>query len=209
MSVTGKRLQPTIFELSHSGRGAASCPRPAGCPDRWRPAARDTARPAGAHEPEVVRHYVNLSQLNHASIPGFNPLGSCTMKYNPKIDDVGGADPRFRRLHPLAPDETAQGTLQVLWELEQALHRDQRHARRLAPPGRGRAGRADRILMIRAYPPGARRPAADEVPFRIHRMEPTARHDGRPSRRSQSRPPRTAEWTLPRFYGRVGPGGEP
>src|SRR5215470_12769906 len=72
-------------------------------------------------ELEAVRHFVNLSQLNHAVDTGFYPLGSCTMKYNPKIDEWAARIPGFAQLHPLAPDATAQGTLQLLWELEQAL----------------------------------------------------------------------------------------
>src|SRR5690606_34711989 len=64
----------------------------------------------------VVRHFTRLSQLNHSVDSGFYPLGSCTMKYNPKInEDVAGLD-GFADLHPLQPEETCQGALQVIFE---------------------------------------------------------------------------------------------
>ena len=81
------------------------------------------------NEPDVVRHYVNLSQLNYAVDTGFYPLGSCTMKFNPKLNEWAARLPGFADLHPMAPDEVAQGTLQLLWELEARARRDLGHAR--------------------------------------------------------------------------------
>ena len=81
------------------------------------------------NEPDVVRHYVNLSQLNYAVDTGFYPLGSCTMKFNPKLNEWAARLPGFANLHPMAPDEVAQGTLQLLWELERALAEISGHAR--------------------------------------------------------------------------------
>ena len=110
-------------------------------------AAQRRAEPLGLpelNEPEVIRHFVNLSQLNYCVDTGFYPLGSCTMKYNPKINEWAARLPGFAALHPLAPDAVAQGTLELLWELEQWLARDQRHEGRDAPAGRRRARRADR-----------------------------------------------------------------
>ena len=97
--------------------------RPKDALDRIPAAARRATAPGlpEINEPEVVRHYVNLSQLNYAIDTGFYPLGSCTMKFNPKLNEWAARLPGFASLHPLAPDEVAQGTLQLLWELEQIL----------------------------------------------------------------------------------------
>jgi glycine dehydrogenase subunit 2 len=72
-------------------------------------------------EPEVVRHFVNLSTKNHHVDKDFYPLGSCTMKYNPKINDVIASMPGFAGLHPDQPEETTQGALQLMYELEQMM----------------------------------------------------------------------------------------
>ena len=122
MSVTGPKLQPTLFELSGPGR-AAGRRIPAPPADALDRLPSDSRRAVPAALPEVdeqslVRHYVNLSQLNWGVDTGFYPLGSCTMKYNPKVNEWAARLPGFAGLHPLAPDETAQGTLELLWELE-------------------------------------------------------------------------------------------
>src|SRR5215813_10151261 len=69
-------------------------------------------------EIELVRHYTHLSQRNFGVDTGFYPLGSCTMKYNPKVNEDMAALPGFARLHPLVDDSLAQGALQLLYELE-------------------------------------------------------------------------------------------
>src|SRR3954454_14256250 len=154
MSVTGPRLGPTLQERSHPGRATTIVPHPA--PDALEriPAGQRRVTPPALpelNEPEVVRHYVNLSQLNHAVDTGFYPLGSCTMKYNPKIDEWAARIPGFAQLHPLAPDETAQGTLQMLWELEQALIEISGMEAVALHPAAGAQGELTGILMIRAY----------------------------------------------------------
>ena len=72
-------------------------------------------------EPQVVRHYVNLSVKNHHIDRDFYPLGSCTMKYNPKINDALASLPGFANIHPDQPTETVQGALHIMYELEQML----------------------------------------------------------------------------------------
>ena len=72
-------------------------------------------------EPQVVRHYVNLSVKNHHIDRDFYPLGSCTMKYNPKINDALASLPGFANIHPDQPAETVQGALHIMYELEQML----------------------------------------------------------------------------------------
>src|SRR5436853_2944219 len=140
MSVVGPKLQPTLFERSRPGRGGGKIPHPPkDALDRIPETQRRTSPAAlpELNEPEVVRHYVNLSQLNHAIDTGFYPLGSCTMKFNPKIDEWAARIPGFAQLHPLAPEETAQGTLQLLWELEQALVEISGMTAVSLPPGAG------------------------------------------------------------------------
>jgi glycine dehydrogenase subunit 2 len=103
------------------------------------------------NEPDVVRHYVNLSQLNHAVDTGFYPLGSCTMKFNPKLNEWAARLPGFATLHPLAPDELAQGTLALLWELEHWLAEIGGMEAVSLQPAAGAQGELTGILMIRAY----------------------------------------------------------
>jgi glycine dehydrogenase subunit 2 len=76
---------------------------------------------AEVSEVDVIRHYTNLSQKNYAVDLGFYPLGSCTMKYNPKINEQTAALPGFAALHPLQPQETAQGILELMYELTERL----------------------------------------------------------------------------------------
>jgi len=154
MSVTGERLQPTIFELGKPGRGSSKVPHPPRDALDRIPASARRAVPPGlpeVDEPSLVRHYVNLSQLNHAVDTGFYPLGSCTMKYNPKVNEWAARLPGFAALHPLAPDPIAQGTLQLLWELEEALAEISGMAGVTLQPAAGAQGELTGILMIRAY----------------------------------------------------------
>ena len=72
-------------------------------------------------EPTVVRHYTNMSRLNFGIDLGFYPLGSCTMKYNPRINEDIASLNGFKNLHPLSPEDCIQGSLHLLWELEQDL----------------------------------------------------------------------------------------
>jgi glycine dehydrogenase subunit 2 len=154
MSAVGGRLGPTIFERSRPGRGGGKVPHPPA--DALARIPREQLRAEGPNlpalsEPELVRHYVNLSGLNYGVDTGFYPLGSCTMKYNPKIDEWAARLPGFAALHPLAPDELAQGTLQLLWELEQALAEIGGMRAVTLQPAAGAQGELTGILMVRAY----------------------------------------------------------
>jgi glycine dehydrogenase subunit 2 len=154
MSVTGPRLQPTLFERHAPGRGGGKIPHPPkDALDRIPTDQRRATPPAlpELNEPDVVRHYVNLSQLNHAVDTGFYPLGSCTMKFNPKLNEWAARLPGFAELHPLAPDEVAQGTLQLLWELEGILAEVAGMRAVTLQPAAGAQGELTGILMIRAY----------------------------------------------------------
>jgi glycine dehydrogenase subunit 2 len=154
MTVAGDRLGPTIFERSRPGRGGGKVPHPPKDALARIPAGQ--LRAAGPRlpevsEPELTRHYVNLSQLNYAVDTGLYPLGSCTMKYNPKIDEWAARLPGFAALHPLVPDELSQGTLQLLWELEGALAEIGGMKAVTLQPAAGAQGELTGILMVRAY----------------------------------------------------------
>ena len=72
-------------------------------------------------EPQVLRHFVNLSTKNHHVDKDLYPLGSCTMKYNPKINDTMASLPGLSGIHPDQPEELSQGVLHIMYELEQML----------------------------------------------------------------------------------------
>jgi glycine dehydrogenase subunit 2 len=166
MSVTGPALQPTIFERGRPGRGGGKIPHPPkDALDRIPASARRTTPPAlpEMNEPDVVRHYVNLSQLNYAVDTGFYPLGSCTMKFNPKLNEWAARLPGFANLHPLAPDAAAQGTLQMLHELEGALAEISGMRAVTLQPAAGAQGELTGILMVRAYHRSRGDTARDQV----------------------------------------------
>ena len=166
MSVVGDPLQPTIFERGRPGRGGGKIPHPPkDALDRVPAEARRAVPPAlpEMNEPDVVRHYVNLSQLNYAVDTGFYPLGSCTMKFNPKLNEWAARLPGFANLHPMAPDEVAQGTLQLLWELERALAEISGMQAVTLQPAAGAQGELTGILMIRAHHRATGQSDRDEV----------------------------------------------
>ena len=102
-------------------------------------------------EPEVVRHFVNLSVKNHHIERGFYPLGSCTMKYNPKLNDVAASFEGFRDHHPLAPCGSAAGCLEVMWSLSQYLTEISGLPGMSLQPVAGAHGEFTGLLIIRAH----------------------------------------------------------
>jgi glycine dehydrogenase subunit 2 len=165
-SAVGASLQPTLAELSRPGRGGDKIPHPPADALDGIPADQRRASPLALpelNEPEVIRHFVNLSHLNYSVDGGFYPLGSCTMKYNPKINEWAARLPGFATLHPLAPDVTAQGSLQLLYELQGMLAEiSGMHAVTLQPAA-GAQGELTGILLIRAYHHARGDTARDEV----------------------------------------------
>ncbi|MBV9233774.1 MAG: aminomethyl-transferring glycine dehydrogenase subunit GcvPB, partial [Candidatus Eremiobacteraeota bacterium] len=113
---------PLIFELGQTGRATAYL-EPAKPLETYlpAPALRDDLPLPDNTELDVVRHYTQLSQRTFGIDLGFYPLGSCTMKYNPRINDAIAARPELADLHPYVPDELAQGALEIMYELERAL----------------------------------------------------------------------------------------
>mgnify|MGYP001821045376 CR=1 FL=1 len=102
-------------------------------------------------EPEVVRHYVRLSQQNFAIDIGMYPLGSCTMKYNPKVNEWAARLSGFADLHPYMPDDLVQGALELMWRLEQGLAEVCGMDRVSLHPAAGAQGELTGLMMIRAY----------------------------------------------------------
>jgi glycine dehydrogenase subunit 2 len=148
------RPEPLIFEHSRPGRGATDqWPRvPASVPEL--PAALRRASPPllpEVSELEVVRHFTRLSQLNFSIDTHFYPLGSCTMKYNPKACNSYAMLPQFLARHPLAPESHGQGVLACLFELQEMLKAvTGMHAVALSPMA-GAHGEFAGVAMIRAY----------------------------------------------------------
>ncbi len=102
-------------------------------------------------EIEVVRHYTHLSQCNFGVDSGFYPLGSCTMKYNPKVNEEMAGLPGFAHIHPLQPEDTSQGTIQLFYELEKDLAEISGMARVTLQPSAGAHGELTGLMLIKAY----------------------------------------------------------
>jgi len=102
-------------------------------------------------ELDVVRHFTRLSQLNYSIDGGMYPLGSCTMKYNPRINEVTGSHPLFARLHPLSPESTVQGAMELMWNLEGMLKEISGFERVTLIPAAGAQGEYTGLQIIRAY----------------------------------------------------------
>ena len=150
------RLEKLIFEYSVSGRGAedqwpAACEAPE--PEDLPPAQRRASPPRlpEVSELEVVRHFTRLSQLNFSIDTNFYPLGSCTMKYNPKACNQYAMLPEFLARHPLAPESAGQGVLECLYELQEMLKEVTGMQAVALSPMAGAQGEYAGVAMIRAY----------------------------------------------------------
>ena len=142
-----------IFELSHEGRRAYSLPKNRfgayEIPDELR--RKDDARLPECDELTVVRHYTNHSGNNFGVDNGFYPLGSCTMKYNPAINEEVAAMPEFANLHPLQPADTCRGALDVYDGLQRALSEISGLAKFTLNPFAGAHGELTGLMIIRTY----------------------------------------------------------
>jgi glycine dehydrogenase subunit 2 len=147
----------TIFQKGAPGRRAFQCPEldvPAPDPEQVLPAHLRRERPARlpeVSEPEIVRHYVGLSKRNFDLDSGFYPLGSCTMKHNPRLHERAAALPGHARLHPLQDPERAQGALELMWNLQQALAEISGLPHVSLQPSAGSHGELAGVLLTRAY----------------------------------------------------------
>ena len=150
------RIEPTIFEVGSPGRVGHALP-PLDVPEADLTRIPGTLRreaPEGLpelSEVDVVRHFVRLSRLNYAVDLGLYPLGSCTMKYNPKLNEEVARLEGIARVHPLQDPESAQGCLRVIWELDRSLREITGMHRFTLQPAAGAQGELTGILMIRAH----------------------------------------------------------
>ena len=142
-----------IYERSKPGRRASSLPR-YDLPQADVPAELARAAPPRlpeVSEPELVRHFTELSTRNFGIDTGFYPLGSCTMKHNPRVNERVVGLPGFRDLHPLQEEESAQGALELMWRLQEILAEVcGLHAVSLQPAA-GSQGELTGLMLIRAY----------------------------------------------------------
>src|SRR5579875_3474308 len=147
----------TIFDRSRPGRRAFTAPAldvPERPLDELIPAKLRRPEPARlpeVSEPEIVRHYNRLSKRNFDLDTGFYPLGSCTMKHNPKLHERVAALPGHARLHPLQRSESAQGALELMWRLQHALGEISGLPHVSLQPSAGSHGELAGVLLTRAY----------------------------------------------------------
>ena len=143
-----------VMELSHPGRQGVridsnGCPDAAPLPESLRRQA--PLRLPEVDEPTLVRHYHNMSTNNFGVDTGFYPLGSCTMKYNPRINEEIAAHPMFNGLHPYQPASTVQGALKVYYFLQSALSEIGGMSEFTLNPFAGAHGELTGLMVIRAY----------------------------------------------------------
>ena len=146
-----------IFETGSPGRRAVSlpvCDVPTAAIEELIPAG--LLRTVALALPEVsevdmVRHFTALSMRNYGVDSGFYPLGSCTMKYNPKINEKLCRLPGFANVHPYQPTETVQGCLQLMYETDRMLSEITGMERVTLQPAAGAHGEMTGLMIIRAY----------------------------------------------------------
>jgi glycine dehydrogenase subunit 2 len=153
--VRTERDTRTVFQKGARGRRAFVCPEldvPEAdnlLPEHLR--RSEPARLPELSEPEIVRHYVNLSKRNFDLDSGFYPLGSCTMKHNPRLHERAAALPGHARLHPLQDPKRAQGALELMWNLERSLGEIAGLPHVSLQPSAGSHGELAGVLLTRAY----------------------------------------------------------
>ena len=142
-----------IYEKSQAGRRAGRIPRPE-VPNAEIPASlrrKSPPRLPEVSEPELVRHFTALADRNFGIDTGFYPLGSCTMKHNPRVNERVVNLPGFRDLHPLQEDGGAQGALELMWRLEQHLVAMTGLPAISLQPAAGSQGELTGLMLMRAY----------------------------------------------------------
>jgi len=146
-------VEPLLSELSKPGRMATSLPDLDVPQAELPPAAllRENVDLPEVAELDLVRHYVRLSQLNWAVDIGFYPLGSCTMKYNPKVNEAAARLPGFVQTHPYQDPHTVQGNLMLMFELQEMLQEIGGFDGMTLQPSAGAHGELTGVLIMRAY----------------------------------------------------------
>ncbi|MGH2998895.1 MAG: aminomethyl-transferring glycine dehydrogenase subunit GcvPB [Gaiellaceae bacterium] len=143
-----------IFEKSQAGRRASVVPRPEGLPSPDVPEELRRAEPPRLPEVpefELVRHFTELSTRNFGIDNGFYPLGSCTMKYNPRINERLVMLPGFAQLHPHQEEDGAQGALELEWRLQEILQEVTGLDAVSLQPAAGSQGELTGLMLISAY----------------------------------------------------------
>jgi glycine dehydrogenase subunit 2 len=144
--------EPTIYELSSPGRVGVRFPKPdVPCEPLPEEMQRAELPLPELSEQDVVRHFTHLSSLNYSIDGGFYPLGSCTMKYNPKVNEETARLPGFAFTHPLQPVETIQGNLAIMYQLQQWLKTISGFSAVSLQPSAGAQGEMTGVMMICAY----------------------------------------------------------
>lgn len=151
-----KYYDKVIFELSRPGRKGYELPKDNFGTDGMADIPADLKREQPldlpeVSEPDVVRHYTNLSSKNFGVDTGFYPLGSCTMKYNPKINEEVAGMAEFVELHPLQNPDTAQGALELYYNLQKALADLAGLEEFTLNPYAGAQGELTGLMVMRAY----------------------------------------------------------
>jgi glycine dehydrogenase subunit 2 len=149
------QTEKSLFELSHPGRRAWSLPSldvPEVDPEQaFKQAARLDNHLPELSEVDIARHFTRLSSLNHHVDKGFYPLGSCTMKYNPKVNEKACRMPGLADIHPMLPRAAAQGALRIMYELGEYLKEIVGLDAVTLQPAAGAHGELTGIMMIRKY----------------------------------------------------------
>jgi len=145
-------VEPLIFELSSPGRRAVRIPA-ADVPETEIPAElrRESLNWPEVSEIDVVRHFTRVSQKNHAIDIAMYPLGSCTMKYNPKINERTARLNGFASIHPMAPEETVQGALELMHDLQEILGEISGFKAVTLQPAAGALGELTGCLVIKKW----------------------------------------------------------
>lgn len=152
-----KDYNKLIFEISREGRKAYTLPE---CdvpdvdiedvlPDEYKRTS-DAVLPE-VSEVDVIRHFTSLSNKNYGVDSGFYPLGSCTMKYNPKINEDMAKNPHFTEVHPYQPEETVQGSLELMYDLSHMLSEIAGMDAVTLQPAAGAHGELTGLMIIKAY----------------------------------------------------------
>lgn len=152
-----KDNQPLIFEITKEGRIGYSLPEldvPEIDLSSHMPAGFIREEPAElpeVSELDIMRHYTALSNRNHGVDTGFYPLGSCTMKYNPKINEAVARIPGFANIHPLQDESTVQGAMEMMYDLQEHLEEITGMDEVTLQPAAGAHGEWAALMMIRAF----------------------------------------------------------
>lgn len=173
--------EATIYELSQPGRIGFAFPEPdvpiAALPQGFE---RESIRFPELSELDVIRHFTNLSHLNYSIDGGFYPLGSCTMKYNPKINEVAARLPGLANTHPLQPIVSIQGNLYLMYQLQEWLQEISGFHKVCMTPAAGAQGELVGALIIKKYH------QVNKDPKRVKILIPDSAHGTNPATSSMS-----------------------